>query len=57
LISQFRKASQQAHAFTREFKHSIQKEKKQFRKIVPELGVDPLKDNIKFIFASEDPQK
>ena len=57
MISQFRKASQQAHAFTREFKHSIQKEKKQFRKIVPELGVDPLKDNIKFIFASEDPQK
>ena len=32
----------------------MQKEKKQFQKIVPELGIDPLKDNIKFIVASSD---
>lgn len=41
-MSQFRKTSQQAHAFTREFRHSIAKERKQFQKIVPEFGIDPL---------------
>ncbi|TNV73898.1 hypothetical protein FGO68_gene6667 [Halteria grandinella] len=56
IISQFRKTSQQAHAFTREFKHSIQKEKKQFQKIVPELGIDPLKpmqSGLNFLITGE----
>lgn len=58
IISQFRKTSQQAHAFTREFRHSIQKEKKQFQKVVPELGIDPLKplsSGLNFLLTGEKP--
>lgn len=43
ILSQYRKSSQTAHAFTREFKSSLQTQKSNLRKIIPELGVDPLK--------------
>ncbi|CDW72375.1 UNKNOWN [Stylonychia lemnae] len=54
IISQFRRTSQQAHAFTREFKHNLSKEKKNLQKYVPELGIDPLKPNeIRFILKTQ----
>ena len=43
IVSQYRKGSQQAHAFTREFKASILTQKSQLKKIVPEFGEDPFK--------------
>ena len=43
ILSQYRKGSQQAHAFTREFKSSLQTQKSVLKKIIPELGEDPLK--------------
>jgi Sec-independent protein translocase protein TatA len=43
ILSQYRKGSQQAHAFTREFKSSLQTQKSALKKIIPELGEDPLK--------------
>eukprot|EP00347_Sterkiella_histriomuscorum_P006161 403353834 len=55
IISQFRRTSQQAHAFTREFRHNLSKEKKTLRRLVPELGIDPLKPNeIRFIIGKSD---
>lgn len=50
-----RKTSQQAHAFSREFRQNLNKEKKALKKIVPELGYDPLKPNeIRFIIGTAD---
>lgn len=44
IVNQYRKGSQQAHAFTREFKSSIVSQKAQLEKIVPEFGQDPIKE-------------
>ena len=44
IISQYRKGSQQAHAFTREFKQSLLTQKTELQKIVPELGRDPIQE-------------
>ena len=44
IVSQYRKGSQQAHAFTREFKQSILTQKTQLQQIVPELGRDPIQE-------------
>ena len=43
IVSQYRKGSQQAHAFTREFRQSVVSQKSQLKKIVPEFGEDPFK--------------
>ena len=44
IVSQYRKGSQQAHAFTREFKASILTQKSQLKKVVPEFDEDPFKN-------------
>ena len=44
IVNQYRKGSQQAHAFTREFKASLLTQRAQLQKIVPELGKDPLEE-------------
>jgi hypothetical protein len=42
VISSFRKGSQQAHAFTRELKHHMNKSSRELREKLPELDFDPL---------------
>ena len=44
IVNQYRKGSQQAHAFTREFKASLLTQRAQLQKAVPELGKDPLEE-------------
>ena len=44
IIREFRQGSQQAHAFTREVRHSILSQKKTLEGYVPEINIDPLKD-------------
>ena len=44
IVAQYRKGSQQAHAFSREFKSSLRTQKSALKKIIPEFGEDPLKN-------------
>ena len=44
IVAHYRKGSQQAHAFTREFRSSLQSQQSQLKKIVPEFGQDPFKE-------------
>ena len=44
IVNQYRKGSQQAHAFTREFKASLLTQRAQLQKAVPELGKDPFEE-------------
>ena len=42
IVSEYRRGSQQAHAFTREVRQSIISQKETLRDIVREIGIDPL---------------
>ena len=56
IISDFRRGSQQAHAFTREVKTSILLQKETLEQMVPELGIDPLKEFNQMLELENNPE-